>query len=77
MTVEEVYTQAKALSVDDQHVLFVRLMEEVLPEPPNTFESESKLEEMLIEGLNGPFSEPTPEVWDMRLQRLRDRGSAK
>ncbi len=76
VTVDEIYNQVKLLALTEQKQLADRLLNDIAPEPPNTFHNEDELEQMLLAGLNsGPCIVATPEYWQRKKERLAERFS--
>ena len=74
ITVDEIYNQVKLLPPTEQKQLADRLLNDIAPEPPNTFHNEEELEQMLLAGLNsGPYIVATPEYWQQKKERLAER----
>ena len=66
------HNQPKHLSHADREHLFYRLRQDV--EPPNTFHSETELEQMLLDGLNsGPGRAVNSEYWQEKKKRLTEQ----
>jgi len=74
-TLNEVYAEAAKLSDQEQAELVERLMSTLLPEPPNSIRTREQLEAALIEGMNSPRHEVTPETWREAHSELERRFS--
>lgn len=74
ITVDDVYKQARQLSLPERQQLFERLLHDIAPEPPNTFHNDQELEAMLMEGIHsGQALTITPEYWRQKREQLIQR----
>lgn len=80
-TVRDVFAEASKLSADDRKELLGLILNDLIPEPPNTIRTFEQLEQALLDGLNsGPPTPMTKDDWDdirrdgrARAAALRDR----
>lgn len=78
VTVDDVYSQAKLLTATERQHLFSRLLEDIAPEPPNTFYTEEELRQLLHEGLNsGPAVPFADSEWDEMRREVRARAARR
>ena len=78
VTVDEVYNQARQLSEAERQQLFGKLLEDLAPEPPNTFHDAAELTQMLRAGLSsGPAVPMTEAGWEDIRQEVRARAARR
>lgn len=78
VTVDEIYDQARQLSEDERQQLFGKLLEDLAPEPPNTFHDAEELVQMLRAGLSSGSAAPMTEAnWEDIRQEVRTRAARR